>query len=141
MTSGNEPDARLREQSMGELFKQLSEEMSTLVRQEFRLAQVEMTEKGKRAGLGAGIVGGAGLIGVTAFGTLTACFVAALSKGMDVWLAALIVTVVYAAVAGVLALQGRDRIQQATPPVPEETVESVKEDVQWAKTQLPSGNR
>ena len=141
MTSGNEPDVRLREQSMGELFKQLSEELSSLVRQEMRLAQAEMTEKGKRAGIGAGMFGGAGLIGVMAPGTLTACVVAALAEAMDVWLAALIVTVVYAAVAGVLALQGRDRIQQATPPVPEETVESVKEDVQWAKTQLPSGSR
>jgi nitrate/nitrite transporter NarK len=126
---------------MGELFKQLSEEMSTLVRQELRLAQAEMTEKGKRAGIGAGIFGGAGLIGVMALGTLTACVVAALAEAMDVWLAALIVTVVYAAIAGVLALQGRERIQQATPPVPEQTVETVKEDVQWAKTQLPSGNK
>jgi nitrate/nitrite transporter NarK len=126
---------------MGELFKQLSEDLSALVRQELRLAQAEMTEKGKRAGLGAGIFGGAGLIGVMAFATLTACFVAALAKGMDVWLAALIVTVVYAAIAGVLALQGRERIQQATPPIPEQTVETVKEDVQWAKTQLPSGKR
>ena len=126
---------------MGELFKQLSEEMSTLVRQELRLAQAEMTEKGKRAGIGAGIFGGAGLIGVMALGTLTACVVAALAAAMDVWLAALIVTVVYAAIAGVLALQGRERIQQATPPVPEQTVETVKEDVQWAKTQLPSGKK
>jgi Putative Actinobacterial Holin-X, holin superfamily III len=141
MASVNEPDARLREQSMGELFKQLSDELSTLVRQELRLAQAEMTEKGKRAGIGAGIVGGAGLVGVMAFGTLTACVVAALAEAMDVWLAALIVTVVYAAVAGVLALQGRERIQQATPPVPEQTVDTVKEDVQWAKTQLPSGRK
>jgi hypothetical protein len=141
MTSGNESDPRLREQPMGELFKQLADDLSSLVRQELRLAQAEMTEKGKRAGIGAGIFGGAGLIGVMAFGTLTACIVAALSKAMDVWLAALIVTVVYAAIAGVLALQGRERIQQATPPVPEQTVETVKEDVQWAKTQLPSGRR
>jgi Putative Actinobacterial Holin-X, holin superfamily III len=141
MTSGNESDPRLREQPMGELFKQLADDLSGLVRQELRLAQAEMTEKGKRAGIGAGIFGGAGLIGVMAFGTLTACIVAALSKAMDVWLAALIVTVVYAAIAGLLALQGRERIQQATPPVPEQTVETVKEDVQWAKTQLPSGRR
>jgi uncharacterized membrane protein YqjE len=141
MSSGSEPDPKLREHSMGELFKQLSEEMSTLVRQELRLAQAEMTEKGKRAGIGAGIFGGAGLIGVMALGTLTACVVAALAEAMAVWLAALIVTVVYAAIAGVLALQGRERIQQATPPVPEQTVESVKEDVQWAKTQLPSGKK
>jgi Putative Actinobacterial Holin-X, holin superfamily III len=141
MASVNDPDPRLREESMGELFKQLSEELSVLVRQELRLAQAEMTEKGKRAGIGAGIVGGAGLIGVMALGTLSACLVAALAEAMDVWLAALIVTVVYAAVAGVLALRGRERIQKATPPVPEQTVETVKEDVQWAKTQLPSGRR
>ncbi len=141
MASINESDSRLREQSMGELFKQLSDELSTLVRQELRLAQAEMTEKGKRAGIGAGIFGGAGLIGVMALGTLSACLVAALAEAMDVWLAALIVTVVYAAIAGVLALQGRERIQRATPVVPEETVETVKEDVQWAKTQLPSGKK
>ena len=126
---------------MGELFKQLSEELSTLVRQELRLAQAEMTEKGKRAGIGAGMFGGAGLIGVMALGTLSACLIAALSEAMHVWLAALIVTVIYAAVAAVLALRGRDRIQQSTPPVPEQTVETVKEDVQWAKTRLPSGRR
>ena len=126
---------------MGELFRQLSGELSTLVRQELRLAQAEMTEKGKRAGIGAGMFGGAGLIGVMALGTFSACLIAALSEAMHVWLAALIVTIVYAAVAAVLALRGRDRIQQSTPPVPEQTVESVKEDVQWAKTQLPSASK
>jgi tetrahydromethanopterin S-methyltransferase subunit C len=141
MASLDEPNPRLREQSMGELFKQLSDDLSTLVRQELRLAQAEMTQKGKRAGLGAGMFGGAGLMGVMALGTLSACLIAALSEALHVWLAALIVTVVYAAVAGVLALQGRERIQKATPPVPEQTVETVKEDVQWAKTQLPSGNK
>jgi uncharacterized membrane protein YqjE len=141
MATVNGPDPRAREQSMGELFKQLSDDMSTLVRQELRLAQVEMTEKGKRAGIGAGMFGGAGIVGMLALGTLTACIIAALSKAMDVWLAALIVTVIYAAIAGVLALRGKQRISTATPPVPEQTVESVKEDVQWAKTQLPSGSK
>jgi uncharacterized membrane protein YqjE len=141
MTSGNDPDLRQREQSMGELFKQLSEELSVLVRQELRLAQAEMTEKGKRAGIGAGMFGGAGLVAVLALGSLTACIVAALSKAMDVWLAALIVTAVYAAVAGVLALAGRERIHEATPAVPEQTIETVKEDVQWAKTQMPSAKK
>lgn len=135
------PDPRLRDQSMGELFKQLSDEMSTLVRQEMRLAQAEMTEKGKRAGIGAGMFGGAGLLGVMALATLTACVIAVLAKGMDVWLAALIVTVVYAAGAGLLALRGKERIQTTTPAVPEQTVETVKEDVQWAKTQMPSGRK
>lgn len=138
MANVNEPDPRLREQPMGDLFKQLSEELSTLVRQELRLAQAELTEKGKRAGLGAGLFGGAGVLGLLALGALSACLIAALAEAMHVWLAALIVTAVYAAIAGVLALRGRERVQQATPPVPEQTVETVKEDVKWAKTQLPS---
>ncbi len=130
-----------REQPMGELFKQLSEDLSTLVRQELKLAQLEMTEKGKKAGIGVGMFGGAGLLGLLAALTLTTCLVAALSTQMKVWVAALIVTVVYGALAGVLALQGKNRVSEATPPVPEQTVDSVKEDVQWAKTQLPSGSK
>ena len=141
MAQVNDPDPRLREQSMGELFKELSAELSTLVRQELQLAQAEMTEKGKRAGVGAGMFGGAGIATLLALGTLSACVIALLGKAMDVWLAALIVTVVYAAVAGVLALTGKQQIAQATPPVPEQTVDTVKEDVQWAKTQLPSGSK
>lgn len=141
MAQVHDPDPRLREQSMGELFKELSNEMSTLVRQELKLAQVEMTEKGKRAGLGAGMFGGAGISVLFALGTLTACVIAALSKAMDVWLAALIVTAIYLVVAGVLALTGRKQVSLATPPVPEQTADTVKEDVQWAKTQLPSGSR
>jgi uncharacterized protein YacL len=126
----------LREQPMGELFKQLSDELSTLVRQELRLAQAEMTEKGKKAGVGIGMFGGAGIVGLLALGALTTCLIAALSTGMEVWIAALIVTVIYAAVAGVLALKGRDRVGEATPALPEQTIETVKEDAQWAKTQL-----
>jgi nitrate/nitrite transporter NarK len=126
---------------MSELFKQLSNDLSTLVRQELKLAQAEMTQKGKQAGIGVGMFGGAGVVGVLALGTLTTCLVAALATGMDLWLAALIVTVVYGVVAGVLALIGKNRVTEATPPVPEQTVESVKEDVQWAKTQLPSGSK
>jgi uncharacterized membrane protein YqjE len=141
MASTSEPDPRLREQSMGELFKDLSNDLSTLVRQELRLAQAEMTEKGKRAGLGAGMFGGAGLLALFALATLTTTVIAALAKGMDVWVAALIVTVIYLAGAGALALNGRRKVSEAIPPTPEQTVETVKEDVQWAKTQLPSGSR
>jgi len=126
---------------MGDLFKQLSEDLSTLVRQELRLAQAEMTEKGKRAGVGAGLLGGGGVVGLLALGSLTACLIAALSTAMETWLAALIVTVVYAAIAGALALIGKNRVADAAPPVPEQTVETVKEDVEWAKTQLSSGSR
>src|SRR5205085_7274291 len=115
MTEINEPDPRLREQAMSELFKQLSNDLSTLVRQELRLAQGEMTEKGKRAGFGAGMFGGAGVIGLVALGTFSACLIAALSKAMDVWLAALIVTVIYVALAGVLALSGKQHVSQASP--------------------------
>lgn len=137
----DETPNELREQPMGELFKQLSNELSTLVRQELKLAQAEMTEKGKKAGIGVGMFGGAGIVGLLGLGTLTACLVAALATGMDVWLAALIVTVVYGALAGGLALIGKNRVTEATPPVPEQTVETVEEDVRWAKTQLPSGSK
>jgi uncharacterized membrane protein YqjE len=128
----------LREQPIGELLKQLSQETTTLVRQELELAKAEMAEKGKKAGKGAGMFGGAGVVGFLALGALTAALILALDTGMKAWLAALIVGVVYAAIAGVLALTGKKEVQQATPPVPEQTVDSVKEDVQWAKTQKPS---
>jgi hypothetical protein len=141
MAQTNQPDPALREKSMGELFKELSNDLSTLVRQELKLAQAEMTQKGKQAGIGAGMFGGAGVVGLLAAGTLSACVIAALAEAMDVWLAALIITAVYAALAGVLALVGKKRVSEATPPVPEQTIETVKEDVEWAKTQLPSGSK
>jgi uncharacterized membrane protein YqjE len=141
MAQANEPAPQLREQSVGELFRQLSDDTSKLVRQELKLAQAEMTEKGKKAGKGVGIFGAAAIIGLLALLTFTACMVAALATGMPVWLAALIVTVVYAIAAGGLALIGKQRISEATPPLPEQTVETVKEDVQWAKTQLPSARK
>jgi hypothetical protein len=131
----------LHEQPMGELFKQLSEDLSVLVRQELKLAQAEMTEKGKKAGVGVGMFAGAGIVALLALSALTACLIAALATGMEVWVAALIVTVLYAAVAGVLALNGKNRVAEATPPVPAQTIETVKEDAQWAKTQLPSEKR
>ena len=126
---------------MGELFKELSNDLSTLVRQELRLAQAEMTEKGKKAGLGAGMFGGAGIVTFLALQALTACVIALLSTTMKVWIATLIITVVYAAIAGVLAVTGKRKVTEATPPVPEQTTETLKEDVQWAKTQMPSGKK
>jgi uncharacterized membrane protein YqjE len=129
----DQQSADLREQPIGELLKQLSQETSTLVKQELALARAELEQQGKRAGLGAGMLGGAGVAGLLTLGSLTAVVIALLATAMDTWLAALIVTVVWAAVAGVLALQGRSKIQQATPPAPQ-TVDTVKEDVQWAKT-------
>jgi uncharacterized membrane protein YqjE len=129
----------LRSRPTGELLRELSDQTTTLVRQEIELLKAELTEKGKTAGVGAGMFGGAGLFGVFAFAALTTCIIAALSEVMPLWLAALIVTVVYGAVAAVLALRGRDKVQEATPIAPEQTTESVKEDVQWAKTRAQSG--
>jgi uncharacterized membrane protein YqjE len=126
----------LDERPVGELMKELSEQTTTLVRKEIELAKVELSEKGKRAGAGAGMFGGAGLLGVFAFGCLTACVVLALATAVADWLAALIVAVVYAAVAGVIALAGRRQLRRATPPVPEQAVDTTKEDVEWVKTRV-----
>jgi MFS family permease len=125
---------------VGELLKDLSDQTSRLIRSEMELARAELTEKGKRAGIGAGMFGAAGVLGLYAVGALTACFIALLATAVDhLWLAALIVAAVYAAVAGVLALTGKSQVEQATPPVPEQTTESVKEDVQWAKNRAQAG--
>jgi hypothetical protein len=138
MTVHDTPPDELRERPIGDLVKQLAGQTSTLVRQELDLAKAEMSEKAGVAGKGAGLFGGAAVAGLLAAGALTACVILALSEAIPAWLAALIVAVVLAAVAAVLAMQGRNRIRAATPPVPEQTVETVKEDVQWAKTQKPS---
>jgi Putative Actinobacterial Holin-X, holin superfamily III len=124
---------RTDQQSLGELTKQLSEQTTTLARMEVELAKAELQQKGKQIGIGAGAFGGAGLVGLFAFGALTATFILALAEAVDPWLAALIVTAVYAAIAGVLALVGRSRVQEGTPPTPERAIESTKEDVETAK--------
>jgi uncharacterized membrane protein YqjE len=128
----------LRDRSLGELLKQLSQETTQLVHQELELAKAELSQKGKQAGTGAGLLGGAGALGLAALGALTACFIVALDAVMPAWLAALIVAVVYGVIAFVLVRQGQARIRRATPPVPEQTIETVKEDVEWAKTQMRS---
>jgi len=129
------------EASIAELMTQLSEQSSRLARQEIELAKAELAVKGKRAGIGAGMFGGAGVFGFYAFGALTAAAVLALATAVAAWLAALIVTVVLAAIAGVLALNGKRKVAQATPPVPEQAAESVKEDVQWAKSRAQHGRQ
>jgi uncharacterized membrane protein YqjE len=128
----------LHDRSLGELLKQLSEQTTRLVHQELELAKAELQQKGKQAGAGAGLFGGAGALGLAALGALTACFILALNAIMPAWLAALIVAVVYGAIAAFLALRGRDKVKQATPLVPTQTIETVKEDVEWAKTQMRS---
>jgi hypothetical protein len=132
---------RLEDRPLPELMKTLADQTTSLVRQEIDLAKAEFSEKGKKAGQGAGMFGGAGVIGFLALAALTAAAVLGLATALPDWLAALIVGLVYAGVAGVLALQGRNKVQEAGPPVPEQTVETIKEDVEWAKTQKQSVSR
>jgi uncharacterized membrane protein YqjE len=121
--------------STGELVKDLSSQVSLLARQEIELAKAEMAEKGRRAGLGLGLVAAAGVSALLALGTLTACVVLALDGAMPAWLAALIVALAWSVVAAVLASVGKQKMEQAGTPVPEQTVESVKEDIKWLKDQ------
>jgi uncharacterized membrane protein YqjE len=140
MSSATRENGRnLRDRPLTELVRTLSNQVSTLVRQEVELAKAELTEKGKQLGAGAGLLTGAAVAVLLALGALTACLIAVLATALATWLAALIVAVVYVAIAAVLAVAGRSRIQRATPPAPEQTIETVKEDVQWAKTRARSG--
>jgi MFS family permease len=142
MAVDNSPNGGdLRERPIGELLKQLSQETTTLVKQELDLAKAEVAQKGQQAGKGAGMFGGAGVMGLMALGALTAFFILLLDGAVPNWAAALIVAAVYGVIAGVLALQGRNKLKEATPPVPEQAVDSVKEDVQWAKTRTQSARR
>jgi Putative Actinobacterial Holin-X, holin superfamily III len=129
------------ERSLADLARQLSLQTTQLVRQEVELAKAELRVKGKRAGVGAGLFGGAGVLGFYAFGALTACIIAAIALALDVWLSALIVAVAYGLVAAILALRGKRKVQQATPPVPQAAVQSVKEDVRFTKQRAQEGRR
>lgn len=130
-----------RDEPLGEVARDLTRDLSLLVRQEIELAKAEMSQKGRIAAPGLGMIGGAGLTALAAAGALTAALVLALSIVLDAWLAALIVGVVLAAVAYVLARQGKERVEEAGAPIPEQTIETVKEDVEWAKTRTRSGAR
>jgi putative superfamily III holin-X len=119
--------------STAELVTRMADQVSTLVRDELKLAQLELTQKGKKAGIGAGMFGGAGVIALYGVGALVTAAIAALALVLPVWASALIVAVVLFAVAGVLALTGKKEFQQATPPVPEEAVGGVKQDINTVK--------
>jgi len=127
------PERDIAEPSTGELVKQVTEQMSRLVRDEMRLARAELTEKGKQAGTGAGMLGGGGVVALYGVAALVTAIGLGLAEAMPGWLAALIVAVALFAVAGVLALVGRSRISAAMPPVPERTVRSVQADVEEIK--------
>jgi uncharacterized membrane protein YqjE len=115
--------------SAGELVKRLSEQVSALVRDELKLAQLELSRKGKQAGLGAGMLGGSVVVACYAVGCLLACAILALSRVVQPWLAALVVGAALLALSAVVALLGKARLRRATPPVPEQAAESVQADI------------
>ncbi len=128
-----------RDEPVGDLLKTVKEEGATLAGQELKLAKAEMSTKAKDIGIGAGMAGGAGYVASLASLTLTLTIIFALAEVMPAWLAALIVTVVYGAVAAVLALRAKKKVQQAGPPIPEQTVESVKQTMQTVKEEAKWG--
>jgi uncharacterized membrane protein YqjE len=131
--------ADLRDEPLSDVVKRVSDEATTLMRQEIQLAKAEMTAKAKEAGVGAGMFGGAGYTLHLASLGLMLCLIFALATAMPAWLAALVVTVVFVAVAGALALLGRKRIQKAGPPIPEATIESVKQTIETVKEEAKWG--
>jgi len=118
------------DQSTGDLVSQLTEQTSRLIRDELRLAQLELTAKGKRAGAGAGLFGGAGVFALYGLGCVIAAAILGLAGPLSDWLAALIVGVVLFAIAGVAALIGKREVSAATPPIPQEAVAGLKADAQ-----------
>jgi len=141
MANEGRESSAVGDRSVAELLKQASDQTLALVRQEIELAKAELTVKGKRVGLGAGMFGAAGVFGLYAVGALTAAVVLALSLAVTGWLAALIVAAVYGAIGGVLALGGKSKVQAATPPMPEQAVQSVKADVESTKQHAKEGRR
>jgi hypothetical protein len=132
-TAGTTQPHQMQERSAGELVKELSELVPRLVRDELKLAQVEMTQKGKQMGIGAGAYAGSGLIALYAIGCLLACAIIAISGAIAAWLSALIIGVALLVVSGIAALIGKSRMNKATPPVPREAIDSVHADVEEIK--------
>jgi VIT1/CCC1 family predicted Fe2+/Mn2+ transporter len=141
MATENHTENELRERPIGEVAKSLTSDLSLLLRQEIDLAKAEMAEKGRTAAPGLGMFGGAGIVALCAAGALTAFLILVLSTFLPDWAAALVVGTVLATVAYVLIQQGKERVADAGPPVPEQTIETVKEDVEWAKTRASSARK
>ena len=127
------PQSRADEPSTAELVTQLSEQSSRLLREELQLAVTEMQQKAKHAGIGAGMFGAAGIVALYGVGALIATVILALALVMSAWLAALIVTVLLFVIAGVAALAGKKQVTAATPAAPQQTIESVKADIETVK--------
>jgi VIT1/CCC1 family predicted Fe2+/Mn2+ transporter len=141
MATRNETGNELRERPLGEVAKDLTSDLSLLVRQEIELAKAEMAQKGRTAAPGLGMFGGAGIVALCAAGAITAFLVLVFSLFLPDRAAALIVGAVLAALAYVLIRQGKERVADAGKPVPEQTIETVKEDVEWAKTRASSARK
>ena len=129
------------DRSTSDLLRELSQQTGDLVRKEMELAKAELRVKGKAAGVAGGMFGGAGVIALYGVGALTAAAILGLAIVLDAWLAALLVGIGYLAVAGILALTGKKNLEQATPPVPEQAIESSKEDVEWTKQRAQAARR
>ena len=138
MSARDETSTDRRDQPLGEVARDLTRDLSLLVRQEVELAKAEMAQKGRIAAPGLGMLGGAGVVALAAAGALTAFLILVLAIFLPEWLSALIVGAVLAGIAFVLARQGKERVEEAGKPVPEQTIETVKEDVEWAKTRATS---
>ena len=134
-------DVDLRSRSTGDLIKQLSGQLSTLVHEEIELAKAEMKPKAKAAGLGAGLLGIAGVVGLLGGGALVAAAVAGIATVLSVWLAALIVGAALVVGAGLIALVGGASVKTAAPPVPEQAMTTTKEDVEWLKARTRSARQ
>jgi hypothetical protein len=139
-TNGRDPIG-LRDRPIGEVTSALTRDLSLLVRQELELAKAEMAEKGRVAARGFGMIGGAGVAALMGAGALTACAVLVLSLFLPSWLSALLVAVALAGLAYLLALRGKDQIGKAGTLIPEQTIETIEEDVEWAKARATSARK
>jgi hypothetical protein len=132
---------QLRDRPLGEIAQALTRDVSLLVRQEVELAKAEMTQKGRVAAPGLGMIGGAGVAGLMAAGALTASMILVLAIFLDAWLSALIVGAALTGGAYVLGRQGKEHVARAGAPIPEQTIETMKEDLEWAKTRATSARK
>ena len=127
------PEGQTQDQTLGALVHQLTQQVPELIRSEMRLAQAEVAQKGKRAGVGIGMFSVAGLLAFFAFGSIVATAILALSLVVDAWLAALIVALVLLAGAAVAGLVGKNKVAEAGPPAPEKAIQGLKEDIATVK--------
>jgi uncharacterized membrane protein YqjE len=136
--NGRQPNTGA-DQSTSELVQRASEQISRLVRDEIALAKAELAEKGKHAGIGIGLFGGGGVLAMYGVGALVATLIIVFHLFLPLWLAALIVTVALFALAGVLALIGKNQVSKAVPPEPSAAIQSVKADVDEVKHAVERG--